>query len=94
MNESKEPKKELREITYQVGWKRGKIQYNDQVPTHQASVLKVQSTESSKLWQLHLRYIWKRVPVCPSAMALPLLLAVPVISFLLTVFLVYQLTHQ
>ncbi|SEB75177.1 hypothetical protein [Paenibacillus sp. GP183] len=81
-----------REITYQIGWKKGKIQL-------QAQSDRVESDESSKLTQnilfrLHERFIWRVTPAAPESWLFPLLYLLPALVFLLTFVLVYQLSHQ
>jgi hypothetical protein len=81
-----------REITYQIGWKKGKIQL------HAQSDL-AESDESSKLTQkilfrLHERFIWRVTPAAPESWLFPLLYLLPALVFFLTFVLVYQLSHQ
>ncbi|WP_409345803.1 hypothetical protein [Paenibacillus sp. MBLB4367] len=84
-----------REITYQVGWKRGKIQ-----AAENGSPVKngnpggktphfVIETRGAKL----LRAIWRPVPAAPASVSGALLFALPVISFAVTLWLVYRLSR-
>lgn len=84
------PKKERREITYQVGWKKGKIEWHEG-----SSEAKTSSTTQGSAEQPDaankLRLLWKAAPELPGAIVFPLLCALPAACFLLTLLLVYGL---
>ncbi|MEW9698604.1 hypothetical protein [Paenibacillus sp. SI8] len=84
-------KREHREITYQVGWKKGKIEWNEGIssPLHVHSLNQADGeTLNGQRW---LRLLWHAVPALPGALLLPLLYALPVVLFILTIVLVYSL---
>jgi hypothetical protein len=78
------PKKQQnakREITYHVGWKKGIIQKNNLAKTPL-------TTEESLL-----HYIWRSVPMLPASLDFYLLCALPVISLIMIIALIYLLNH-
>jgi hypothetical protein len=83
-----------REITYHVGWKRGKIVVPEggaQIhakPGVKAPVLLLEDSGGRLL-----RMIWRPVPIMPAFMRVALFIALPVISFTVTLWLVYQLSR-
>jgi hypothetical protein len=91
MDSGSDKKKDLREITYHVGWKKGKIAWNEgmsaQIPVYSDHL---EQTEVAKL-QLRLQLLWRAVPALPSAILLPILYALPVLCFILTIVLIYGL---
>lgn len=92
METGSEKKKEHREITYQVGWKKGKIEWKEaasmqvHLPTADQE-LSIAAAEKS------LRRLWRAAPPLPGAILLPLLYTLPAACFVLTVILVYGLRH-
>lgn len=90
-NSSKGEPTALREITYQVGWKKGRIRWTDSTSLQAAPASA--ASEESKLWRLLVRFVWKQAPVLTPSMVFPFLIMLSLISFVLTVALVYQLTQ-
>jgi hypothetical protein len=86
-------KKEMREITYQVGRKRGKIQWNDHGNPLTADA-ELGNHAPSKLWELLQRFAWRAAPILPSFLLLPFMYALPAVIFVLTIVLVYSLVHS
>jgi hypothetical protein len=89
--ETKDKFGKQREITYQNGWKKGKIHMHDPSDT-------VEDEESSELtknmlFRLHERFIWRVTSTAPKSWLFPLLYLLPALVFLLTFVLVYQLSH-
>ncbi|WP_315954082.1 hypothetical protein [Paenibacillus violae] len=88
-----EKKKEHREITYQVGWKKGKIEWNEGA-AETLSVKSLKSAESPEEAEVRrLQLLWKPAMNLPSWMLFPLLYALPVLCFGLTLILIYGLRH-
>ncbi|MCD1259133.1 hypothetical protein B5M42_009810 [Paenibacillus athensensis] len=83
-------KKEQREITYRVGWRKERI---EQRGTNSSGVSEPYSPFADELEQAQrkLRLLWRPAPALPEAALLPLLVALPVLLFVLTVLLVYGL---
>jgi hypothetical protein len=82
MNTPKKPQNDNREITYQIGWKKGIIQKKadfDITPL---------TTEEGLL-----RYIWRSVPMLPASLDFYLLCALPLISLIMIITLIYLLNH-
>ncbi|MCS7460108.1 hypothetical protein N0M98_08140 [Paenibacillus doosanensis] len=87
-----------REITYHVGWKRGKIKLNQSQSSEpeQAHTHAAEEEESAEpgLLRWNRAYVWRRAGALP-APALTVLLAVfPLLAFALSVWLVYELSIQ
>jgi hypothetical protein len=87
-----EKKKDHREISYQVGWKKGKIQWNegatDTLRGHRG-VSDDGATERKRL-----KLLWIPAMKLPQVMVLPLLYALPVVSFGCTLLLIYGLRQR
>lgn len=84
-----------REITYQVGWKRGKITLNNGKPSAGPGGAKpaAKSTAAAeRLTEWSLRYVWKPAGAIPDGGLRILLAAFPLIAFALSLWLVYQLS--
>lgn len=81
-----------RQITYQVGWKRGTIQLpgTSRPPTAAASG-KREGLDAIEA--LLCRTAWRPMPWLPRFLLWPTLWAMPVLSFALTVILAYLLMH-
>jgi hypothetical protein len=80
-----------REITYQIGWKKGKIERHDQgKPCIDDG--KNERT-ASKLFRLHERLVWRPAGAAPKSWLFPLLYLLPALLFLLTFVLVFHLSH-
>ncbi|NOV00706.1 hypothetical protein [Paenibacillus planticolens] len=90
MESGSEKKKEHREITYQVGWKKGKIEWNEGA-SEALAVKSVDRLEDAGDKQL--RHLWQPAMKLPSWMMFPLLYALPVLCFGLTLILIYGLRH-
>jgi hypothetical protein len=82
MTTPKKPQNGKREITYQVGWKKGIIQKKAGL------AITPLSTEEGLL-----RYIWRSVPTLPVPLDFYLLCALPVISLIMIITLIYLLNH-
>jgi hypothetical protein len=80
-----------REITYQIGWKKGKIHMHDLSVT--AEDAESSELTQNRLFNLHERFIWRVTPAAPKSWLFPLLFLLPALAFLLTFVLVYQLSH-
>ncbi|MBP1989211.1 hypothetical protein [Paenibacillus eucommiae] len=91
---SKEDKRaKQRELTYQVGRKKGKIERGAKegkgAPLAESAKSKTADREHAKLL-----FLWKQAPELPQALLLPILYLLPAISFLLTILLVYLLINS
>ncbi|MNI16206.1 hypothetical protein D3C73_695330 [compost metagenome] len=84
--------KKQRPITYQVGWKKGTIQWND--PGSSPGKVEEQAWDGRQPWPFIVRYGWRGAAWLTPVMVIPLLIALPVACFALTVLLVYKLTHS
>jgi hypothetical protein len=90
VEEERRPKPGNREITYRVGWKKGKLEVADG---------KVKSAESyvfleKALWlRLLDRFVWRPLPLLPERALLPVLWALPLVAFGTTWWLVYMLSR-
>ena len=85
-------KREPREITYQVGWKKGKIQL-DKGQEPAVTPKSPPPLPPRSFWTVIHTYAWKEAPIFPQAWCYGVLWALPVLSFLLILGLVYKLTH-
>jgi len=86
MEPGADKKKEQREITYRVGWRKERIE------PHKASGAGAHGAFAEEHGgQRRLRLLWQATPALPEASLLPLLAALPVLLFLLTLLLVYGL---
>ncbi|QGQ97399.1 hypothetical protein EHS13_22185 [Paenibacillus psychroresistens] len=74
-----------REITYQVGWKKGTIHKKVDIETPAAIVVEPKGLIS---------YIWHKAPSLPASMDLYVLCALPLISVLAIAALIYFLTQS
>ncbi|CAN7636792.1 hypothetical protein LJR153_004854 [Paenibacillus sp. LjRoot153] len=90
--EGNEKRKDHREISYQVGWKKGKIQWNegasDTLRAHKGEL------EDGETERKRLQLIWFPAMKLPPVIILPLLYALPVISFVCTLSLIYGLRQH
>ncbi|WNR43081.1 hypothetical protein [Paenibacillus roseipurpureus] len=93
METGNEKKKEHREISYQVGWKKGKIQWNEGTS---ADTLRANSGDQDGLeaTRKHLHYLWLPAMKLPKAVLFPLLYALPFLSFGLTLVLIFGLRRH
>jgi hypothetical protein len=73
------------EITYQVGWKKGKI--------HKKEAVEAVPIEHPEVTTCFERLIWRQAPFMPASFDFYLLYALPVISFICILVLVYLLNH-
>jgi hypothetical protein len=89
--ETKDKSGKQREITYQIGWKKGKIHMHD--PSDLAEDAESSELTNNMLFHLHERFIWRATPSSPKSWLFPLLYLLPALVFLLTFVLVYQLSH-
>jgi hypothetical protein len=89
--ETEEKSGKQREITYQIGWKKGKIQKHD--PNQSAVDAKRDQLTKSMLFRLHKHIIWRVAPAAPKSWLFPILYLLPALVFMLTFVLVYQLSH-
>lgn len=85
-----DPKK-TREITYQVGMRKGKIQYNDlgKMTSHQST----HSILDHGFMKWAEMIMWREMSIFPSNSAFFFILMLPVISFSMTLWLVYNLLN-
>jgi hypothetical protein len=90
--ETRDKSGKQREITYQNGWKKGKIHL--QVPRDMAEADESSELTKNILFRLHERFIWRVTPTAPQSWLFPLLYLLPALIFLLTFVLVYQLSHH
>jgi hypothetical protein len=86
--------KNQREITYRVGWKTGKIQWDEHTKVKQEADVISRGTFGGKLLDFHTRFAWRQGMKVPSSLVFPLLYLLPLTSFICTVVLVYMLTHH
>lgn len=90
--EGNDKRKDHREISYQVGWKKGKIQWNegetDALRAHKSN------QEDGEMERKSLQALWFPAMKLPHVMILPLLYALPVISFGCTLLLIYGLRQH
>ncbi|MFC5452509.1 hypothetical protein [Paenibacillus aestuarii] len=80
-----------REITYQVGWKKGKIEWQEGAGAEGGGKAHTPEELHAASCERRLQLLWRAVPALPGALLLPLLYALPVICFMLTILLVYHL---
>lgn len=93
MESGSDKKKEHREITYQVGWKKGKIEWNEGA-SEALSVKSLNQEETlNAVGEKRLQLLWLPAMGLPNGFVLPLLYALPVCCFLLTLVLIYGLRH-
>ncbi|MBE1441031.1 hypothetical protein [Paenibacillus sp. OAS669] len=84
-----------REITYHVGWKRGKITQNH--GTHPSEIVAEEHAlvdsrlRSSGLLGWNMRYMWKKAGTVHERTLLIVLPVIPVLMFALSLWLVYRL---
>lgn len=85
-----------REITYRVGWKKGKIH----VPEHPISVsnapnseVGAQDPELRKHWNKAMIIVWRKMPYPSHKIAAAIVTIVPAVSFAAIVWLVAQLAQ-
>ncbi|MFD0695882.1 hypothetical protein ACFQZT_17525 [Paenibacillus sp. GCM10027628] len=93
MDSGSEKKKDHREITYQVGWKKGKIEWNEGGPS--STNIRSEGHEDLPIatFDQRIRLLWRAAPSLPGNLILPVLYALPVICFILSIVLVYNLRH-
>ncbi|TXK85982.1 hypothetical protein [Paenibacillus sp. N3.4] len=93
MESGNDKKKEHREITYQVGWKKGKIEWHDEASETILSK-QLQDHETEKVKGIKkLDIFWLPAMGLPDMVVLPLLYSLPIFCFVLTLILVYGLRH-
>jgi hypothetical protein len=80
-----------REITYQIGWKKGKIERHE--PGKPSVDDGKNELTASKLFRLHERLVWRPVWAAPKSWLFPLLYLLPALLFLLTFVLVFNLSN-
>ena len=85
-----------REITYKVGWKRGKIMQNhDRNAADEAKAIRAaEPIVTSIVQRWNLRYVWRPAGVPTDSMMNILLVAFPVLTFAISLWLVYNLAVQ
>ena len=83
---------EARQITYRVGWKRGKIDGRSS-GKQGVSGTEIQRVPKFILYFLE-NIVWRSLPFLPLRFLFLWLAAVPVISFVLTFFLVYMISAE
>ncbi|OPH57167.1 hypothetical protein BC351_25185 [Paenibacillus ferrarius] len=93
MESDSDKKKEHREITYQVGWKKGKIAWNEGA----ADALSVKdnhaAVSSHNAEDKHLQLIWKPALSLPEWLLFPILFVLPILCFSFTLILMYGLRN-
>lgn len=87
--EGNDKRKDHREISYQVGWKKGKIQWNEGAT--EALRAPKGDHEEGTAERKRLQQLWFPAMKLPPVLLLPLLYAIPVISFGCTILLIYGL---
>ncbi|SDO29833.1 hypothetical protein SAMN04487897_111108 [Paenibacillus sp. yr247] len=93
MESGSDKRKEHREITYQVGWKKGKIEW-DEGTSEVLSVHSLKPVETlNNAEEKHLQLLWLPAMSLPSWLLLPILYALPAFCFILTLVLIYGLRH-
>lgn len=87
-------KKDHREITYQVGWKKGRIEWNE--GASETLSVKAHSSEQSREEAAIrlLQQLWLPAMKLPGWLLLPLLYMLPVLCFSLTLVLIMGLRHE
>ncbi|OCT12122.1 hypothetical protein A8709_30175 [Paenibacillus pectinilyticus] len=93
MESGNDKKKDHREISYQVGWKKGKIQWNEGA-SDALRAQRGQDDEDEVIERKRLQLLWFPALKLPKVLLFPLLYALPVISFGLTLLLVYGLRQR
>ncbi|WP_258212740.1 hypothetical protein [Paenibacillus radicis (ex Xue et al. 2023)] len=86
-----------REITYQVGWKRGKIKLNLAHPVESGEPsVQIQGDENllSRLDNWNLRWLWRSAGLIKDEALQVVLWVFPVIVFGVSIWLLYQLSFQ
>ncbi|WP_144029087.1 hypothetical protein [Paenibacillus rigui] len=87
-----------REITFKVGWKRGKIKLNqNKLPVQEPSVEQEKSLSQPVIMlfkQWNERWIWRRAGHGSDRLLKPVLFVFPAAAFLLSLWLIYQLSSQ
>lgn len=86
-----------REITYQVGWKRGKIalkQDKTAVSSDDGTYPEHGGALIDRLFQWSVRYVWKPAGAIPDKVLKTMLIVFPLIAFALSLWLVYRLSIQ
>ncbi|UJF31532.1 hypothetical protein [Paenibacillus hexagrammi] len=91
MESGPEKRKEPREITYQVGWKKGKIAYQEESVREDSKEDKQLDQSHAQAAHIRLLTLWKAAPSLPEGMLLPLLYGLPLVLFIATLILVYEL---
>jgi hypothetical protein len=82
-----------REITYHVGWKKGRIQGDSGQASPAKDDAPMDAITSSKLFRLYQRYIWREAQVVRQTWLFPLWYLLPILIFALTFILVYTLSN-
>ncbi|NOU97906.1 hypothetical protein GC093_32470 [Paenibacillus sp. LMG 31456] len=86
-----------REITYQVGWKRGKIKLNTAHPVDCGEpAAQIEGTKNllSGIDSLNLRWLWRPVGLIKDEVLQVVLWVFPVIAFGISMWLIYKLSFQ
>ncbi|NQX66293.1 hypothetical protein HQN90_09155 [Paenibacillus alba] len=93
MESDSDKKKEHREITYQVGWKKGKIAWNEGATDALAVKDNHAAVNDHKAEDPHLQLIWRPALSLPDGLMFPILFALPILCFSLTLILMYGLRN-
>jgi hypothetical protein len=91
--ETEDNGKKQRDITYRVGWKTGKIQWDEQAKLGKETKSACQGTFSDRMIAGHTRFVWRQGLSIPDSLLFPLLYLLPAVSFSLTVLLIYVLSR-
>lgn len=81
-----------REITYQVGWKKGKIRLDQADRSTASEETPVSEPEPAGSWLLE-RYIWRPLPAVTGRTLTVIVCVLPAVSFIVTLLLVSALTR-
>lgn len=86
-----EDRKTEREITYQVGWRRGSIHYKDKQPSAGSPPVPTPSGRADQAARWACKYLWREAPYPNGTVLAAFLWAVPAVGFATVVWLVYRL---
>lgn len=93
MESGSDKKREHREITYQVGWKKGKIEWNEGASEALSDPAGKSVDYQNDAKEKRLQLLWLPAMGLPGWLLFPLLYSLPVFCFILTLVLLYGLRH-
>jgi len=91
MDEERHKAPGKRELTYRVGWRKGRLEIGEdgQVTGSKSAIVFMEQ----KRWRHMLEsYVWRKAPIVPASGLTVMLYALPVVMFGLTWWLVYMLS--